>query len=178
MPRYVALLRGINVGKARRIPMKELRALFEERGFEDVATYIASGNVLFAATRAPKAAALQAALGARFGFSDVPVVVCAEPAFRRRAAANPFDRAGADPARTHVGFLGGAPEAEAEERLAALPTMRDERRALGREALYVDTPSGLARTKLTPAALECALGTSVTLRNLRTVRALLQRLGG
>ena len=46
MPRYVAFLRGINLGK-RRPPMSELKRLFEELGFTNVATFIASGNVLF-----------------------------------------------------------------------------------------------------------------------------------
>ncbi|MEO0322795.1 MAG: DUF1697 domain-containing protein [Myxococcota bacterium] len=176
MPRFVALLRGINVGKARRIPMKELRALFAEQGLDEVTTYIASGNVLFTAARAPDARLLQEALGERFGFPDVPVVVCAEAAFRRIAGANPFACEGVDPARSHVGFLGGAPAAAAGDALAVLRKADDERLALAAGALYLDAPSGLARTKLTPAALEAALGTTVTLRNLRTVRALLGRL--
>ena len=174
MPRFVALLRGINVGKARRIPMKELRSLFETEGMEEVTTYIASGNVLFTAPRAPKAAALQAAIAARFGHGDVPVVVLAASDFVRVAEASPY--AGADPARTHIGFLAGPAAARAEDALAALPKAEGERLELGRGALYLDTPSGMARSKLTPAALEAALGTVVTMRNLRTVRALRDRL--
>jgi len=52
MPRYVALLRGINVGGNNLIKMTALKACFEEQGFDDVATFIASGNVLFTASAA------------------------------------------------------------------------------------------------------------------------------
>ncbi|MEM1414677.1 MAG: DUF1697 domain-containing protein [Myxococcota bacterium] len=172
MHRYVALLRGINVGGARRIPMKELRGLFGELGLEDVTSYVASGNLVFRAAEAPAAATLQTAIGARFGHADVPVVVLTAEAFRSVADANPY--ADAEPSRAHVGFLGGSPAIGAREALAALPR-GDEELTLGAAALYLHAPSGMARTKLTSAALERCLGVPVTLRNLRTVRALYER---
>lgn len=76
MARYVALLRGINVGGKRKVPMADLRTAFEALGYDDVATYIQSGNVVFRTgdARAGLEAAIEAALDERFGF-PVPVVV-------------------------------------------------------------------------------------------------------
>jgi len=74
--RCVALLRGINVGGKNLVPMAELRAAFVDAGFEDVTTYIASGNVLFSTTRAAAGLEheIEAALERRFGRELVVVV--------------------------------------------------------------------------------------------------------
>jgi len=73
--RYVALLRGINVGGRNRVPMADLRAVFDAAGFADVATYIQSGNVVFsAAGSSGLEGRIEAALAVRFGAS-IPVVV-------------------------------------------------------------------------------------------------------
>jgi uncharacterized protein (DUF1697 family) len=76
MPGYVALLRGINVGGRNLIRMPALKACFEENGFEDVATYIQSGNVLFASSET-KSAALTGRIEAMLAesFDYVPTVV-------------------------------------------------------------------------------------------------------
>jgi uncharacterized protein (DUF1697 family) len=77
----VALLRGINVGKAKRIAMADLRALIEGLGYTDVRTLLNSGNVVFSASRgatAAIAAAIEKAIVARFGFSAAVVVVTAK----------------------------------------------------------------------------------------------------
>jgi len=77
MPRYVALLRGINVGGKNPIKMPALRACFEANGFEDVATYIQSGNVLFASPQTRSSALvdrLEAMLGDAFGYQATVVV--------------------------------------------------------------------------------------------------------
>lgn len=81
--RYVALLRGINVGGHNKIPMAELREVFEELGHADVASYIQSGQVVFATsdTAAALDAALEKAIADRFGLS-IPVVVVSRPALR------------------------------------------------------------------------------------------------
>jgi uncharacterized protein (DUF1697 family) len=76
MTTYVALLRGINVGGKNLIKMPALKACFEANGFEDVATYIQSGNVLFAATSGPAAELtrrIEAMLAESFDY--VPTVV-------------------------------------------------------------------------------------------------------
>jgi uncharacterized protein (DUF1697 family) len=74
--RYVALVRGINVGGRNKVPMADLRAAVEDAGHTDVATYIQSGNVVFSSTR-PRAeveADLESVLEHRFGFPLVVVV--------------------------------------------------------------------------------------------------------
>ena len=77
MEKYIALLRGINVGGNRPVPMAELKALFEENGFKDVSTYIQSGNVIFTGPAGCRDAIRQQCadkIAARFGF-EVPVAV-------------------------------------------------------------------------------------------------------
>lgn len=69
MTRYLALLRGINVGGNNVIPMVKLRAAFEALGFDDVQTYIASGNVLFSSAKAPKREAIEAMLAKQFSYA-------------------------------------------------------------------------------------------------------------
>src|SRR5690349_10681340 len=90
MGRMVALLRAVNVG-GRKLPMAELRALCEEIGWEDVATYIQSGNVVFATAGQAEAIEqrLEEAIAKRFGL-DVPVIVRSAAEWAKLAAGNPF----------------------------------------------------------------------------------------
>ena len=91
MPVYVALLRGINVGGKNLIKMADLKACFEEQGFEDVATYIASGNVIFRTKQASSTALegrIEKTLGKRFGY-DATVVVRTRPQMRSVVAKAP-----------------------------------------------------------------------------------------
>ncbi|QQS21871.1 DUF1697 domain-containing protein [Candidatus Saccharibacteria bacterium] len=75
--KYVVLLRGINVGGNRKVPMADLRAVFEGMGFADVVTYINSGNVVFSAQTAPVASAIKARLEKAFGF-DIDTLVLSQ----------------------------------------------------------------------------------------------------
>ena len=91
MSGFVALLRGINVGGHRKVPMAELRELCEAIGWDEVRTYIQSGNVVFSAAGKGRAheAALEQAIERRFGF-PVDVIVRSGAELSRHAAANPF----------------------------------------------------------------------------------------
>ncbi len=175
--RYVAFLRAINVG-GRRVKMDELRGLFEAMGFANVATFIASGNVLFeapsearAALEARVAAALQAALGYQV---DTFVRTLAE--VEAIAAATPFapDAMARDEATVHVGFLAEPPpDARA---LEGYTTETDSFALQGREAYW------LCRTRMSDSAfsgalLEKALGQPATLRSLSTVRRIAAKFG-
>ena len=97
MTRMVALLRGINVGGNRKVPMADLRALVEAGGFGDVASYIQSGNVVFtaAADVAAVTVALEKAIAERFGFA-VDVIVRTAEAWRPYAGDGPFPEARRD----------------------------------------------------------------------------------
>jgi uncharacterized protein (DUF1697 family) len=76
--RYVALLRGINVGGNRKVPMADLRALFEILGFQDVMTYINSGNVVFSSANRPHREAIESALLDRYGFAIDTLILTAD----------------------------------------------------------------------------------------------------
>src|SRR5262245_40902442 len=106
---YVALLRGVNVGGTGMIPMAELKALCERLGFEDVRTYIQSGNVVFRSGR--DGAALQAllakALEAKMK-APVAVILRTPSELRRTLTGNPFPKAA--PNRVIVFFLDDRPE--------------------------------------------------------------------
>jgi uncharacterized protein (DUF1697 family) len=176
---HVALLRAINVGGRNGLGMKDLAALCEAAGCRDVVTYIQSGNVAFSATPAVARkvpAALARAIHAHAGI-DVPVIVRDTAALAAVARANPFLRGAraADPAELHVGFLADAPEAA---RVAALDARRsppDEFVVSGREVFF-RFPNGAGKSKLTVTYFDAKLATTITLRNWRTVSALLELL--
>jgi uncharacterized protein (DUF1697 family) len=175
---HVALLRAINVGGRNSLPMKDLRELCEAAGCKDVVTYIQSGNVAFAASAAlakKLPAALEEAILARAGIR-VPVIVRAAAELTAVARGNPFLKRGADPNELHVGFLADEPTAA---RVAALDAKRsppDEYVVRGREVFF-RFPRGVGRTKLTVPYFDSKLATTITLRNWRTLHALLELCG-
>lgn len=86
--KYVALVRGINVGGNHRVPKAEFQAVLEGLGFRDVVIYINSGNAVFASASQPKAADVQAALEKHFGF-DIPTLILSADKVKAIAAAIP-----------------------------------------------------------------------------------------
>lgn len=176
MPRYVALLRGINVGGRHRLVMADLRGLPADAGLTDVSTHLQSGNAVFSSTRrsaARLAATIADGIDDHAGFRPgVQVLTAAD--FVTIATADPY--ADEVPRRRHVVFLAGPPAAGASE---AVETLRapSERVTFGERAVYLHAPDGVARSKLV-ASLDRALGTSATARNARTVAALVDRLDG
>ncbi len=168
--RFVALLRGINVGGKNMLPMKDLCTMFEEAGCAAPRHYIQSGNVVFdaapaVAEKVPRV--VRAAIEKGFGLR-VPVLVRLAKDFRAVAAGNPFLAAGADPDSLHVMFLADRPEKKAITALDADRSPPDAFVVKGRE-IYLACPNGLARTKLSNAWFDSKLGTTSTARNWRTV---------
>ena len=173
MPRYVALLRSVNVAGHGRIAMSDLRSSFEALGHSDVTTYIQTGNVLFS-TGSKSAANMTAAIEQQLAqdFGDSPAVILRTvPELLRVGSASPYAKAGADPSRHHVTFLATAPTRAALHALALPPSGRDELAVDGRE-VYVHTPDGYAETKYTGTFLERRLGVVSTTRNWNTVTKL------
>lgn len=173
MPRYVALLRSVNIGGYGRIKMNDLRESFTALGYDDVITYIQSGNVLFStSSRSEKTIvdAIEGQLAEDFG--DAPAVLLRTVSeLRRIGTASPYAKTGADPARHHVTFLAAAPSNDVLERLQLPPSGQDALVVDGRE-VYVHTPNGYADTKYTGTFLERRLGVVSTTRNWNSVTKL------
>jgi len=173
MTGWVALLRGINLGGRNKVPMAELRELFEETGCGSVSTYIQSGNVLFthpAGGRDALARRLEQAVQETFGVSS-PVVLRTTAELVRIACSHPF---GADTSRSHVAFLDREPaDPHALESLDVAP----DRFELAGSEVYLLYPNGVHGSRLTGALLERRLGAIATLRNWRTVTSLAELAG-
>jgi uncharacterized protein (DUF1697 family) len=177
MARFIALLRAVNVG-GRMLPMAELRALCAELGWGEVQTYIQSGNVVFTAPDEPAAleARLESAIKERFGL-DVPVVVRTAAQWSKLAAANPFAGAGRDaPNRLQLLVSKRPPAGDAAGKLMEKADAGEAVKAAG-GALWFHFPEGVARSKLTPAAIDKACGSPSTGRNWRTVLKLKEMAG-
>jgi uncharacterized protein (DUF1697 family) len=169
---YVALLRGINVGGKNLVAMAPLRDVFEGLAFGDVRTYIQSGNVIFSAPVRPKPEVLQAAVTDRFGVS--PIVVLRTPAELTRAmAANPFAKA--DPSGLYIGFLSKTPAKAAVTSLDHERFSPDQFAVIGKEVFF-HLPKSMARTKV-PDYLNRRLGVAMTIRNQKSLAALIERCG-
>ena len=170
--RHVALLRGINVGKAKRIAMADLRALFERLGHRDVRTLLNSGNVVFTPAGRPAADAgrIRAAILDELGV-DAPVTVLSGRVLAAAVAANPLKQGAEDPA--HL-LLAVVRDAKAMSRIRPLARERwaPEAIAVGKGVVYLWCAKGLAGPGLW-AAVNRAGGEDVTARNLSTLGKLL-----
>ncbi|GAA4903160.1 uncharacterized protein (DUF1697 family) [Stackebrandtia albiflava] len=168
--RYLALLRGVNVGGHNKLPMAELRALCGELGWRNVGTYIQSGNVVFDAdgSTARVRDDLASGIAERFGFR--PAVVLRDVAGLDAAmAANPFTDRDLDPAKLTVTFL-AEPVPESVRAAVTVPPGLPEQAAATRTELYVYYPDGMGRSKLDRSPFWKPLaGTVTTTRNWRTV---------
>jgi len=178
MGRYVALLRGINVGGHNKLPMKTLVPILEGHGCTRVATYIQSGNVVFEAKAAlAKRIGVLVAKSIRdeLGF-EVPVVTRSAAELRKIVLANPYADPKEDPKRLHVAFLSAKPTKAAIAKLDPKRSPPDRFDVRGRE-VFLHLPKGVGKTKVDNAYLERQLGVKSTMRNWRTCLKLLEMLG-
>ena len=169
---WIASLRGVNVGGANKLPMKELRASVESLGYRDVATYIQSGNLVFQSDDAEETivAAPRDLLGDRHALS-VPVVARTLAEMKAALAGHPDAGGDIDPKLLHVAFLDRAPkDPGGVEADAWLP---DRWSLTGRE-LFLTYPEGSARSKMTLNRFEKPWGVIATARNLNTVAKLVE----
>ena len=167
--RLVGLIRGINVGRAKRVAMADLRAMVEGLGYTDCRTLLNSGNVVFSGGReapAKAAARLKAALAARVGFEAEFVVLTAED-LAAVVRENPLAKLAKDPARFLVTFVQD-PAALAALKPVARQDWKPEAIAVGSRAAYLWCANGIADGKLVVAAGK-ALGIAGTTRNWTTV---------
>jgi uncharacterized protein (DUF1697 family) len=170
MSKHVAFLRGINVGRNKRVAMADLRAAVARLGFTDVKTLLNSGNVVFAtspaaARRAP--ADLEAVIASDLGV-ECAVVVRSAAEVTSVVTNAPFLDVATNPSRHFVGFLADEPSAGALSAIAAIDVAPDLIRLVGRE-VYLWCPAGLLDSPLAKQGWEKMLGTTVTVRNWSTV---------
>lgn len=167
--KYVALLRGINVGGHRRVPMAELRRIAESEGFTGVRTYVASGNLVLGGEGPARRieAVLEAALERRFGFA-VDVVVRSSGQWADYLASHPFGAAGERAPNLVMLCIGKqAANEDHVEKLRARAS-GNERVALRGDAIWLFFADGAGRSRLGPGP---PAGVWTT-RNLRTVQAI------
>jgi uncharacterized protein (DUF1697 family) len=160
MQRYVAFLRGMNLGK-RRIKNEELREAFEALELAEVACFRASGNVVFAAEGSEEGALAQrieTGLDERLGYA-VPVFLRNAAALRKIAAQEPFDAAqlSASKGKPQVAFLPTAAKGAARKQAIDMATDEDRLTIAGRE-LYWLPSGGISESELDLKALEATLG--------------------
>ncbi|MFJ7999796.1 DUF1697 domain-containing protein [Streptomyces sp. NPDC096310] len=174
---YVALLRGINVGGHRKVPMADLRALLTGLGHGQVRTYLQSGNAVFTSASGDEkalATELERAIEERFGFT-VDCLVRGAAYLRAVADACPFPAATLEGRQLHLLCVSERLDPERFASLDPAAYLPEEFR-LGDRALYLYAPDGLGRSKLGDALGRPALfkGVTVTSRNWNTVVRLLE----
>jgi uncharacterized protein (DUF1697 family) len=174
VPTYIALLRGINVGGHKKIAMAELRKSCSALGFEQVQTFIQSGNVIFRSSRCSPTKLCQTIedrIRADFGF-EVPVISRTVDEMCRVLQDNPFLKVtGIDISKLHVTFLSAAPSRPAIKKLGDLAAASEDFRWVDQE-IYHYCPHGLAESKLFRADLDHVLSVRGTTRNWNTVTKL------
>ncbi len=175
--RYVALLRGINVGGNKRIAMAQLRKLLVTLGLPDVRTHLQSGNALFTSELAEDELAREIEQGIAREFDmDVRVLVRSRDELREVVEADPFRETATDPSRYLVAFLSAAPAAEVVAGIDPTAYAPD-RFVFGRREIYLWYPNGMLASELPKALSDKRLGVTSTTRNWRTVTKLLELIG-
>jgi uncharacterized protein (DUF1697 family) len=176
VPIYISMLRGINVGGHKRIKMDKLRASFEALGFEQVKTYIQSGNVVFKGGKLSTlklSERIEERILNDFGF-PVSVISRSSDEMAKTIAGNPFlKERGIDHDKLHVMFLSDSPAPSALKKLADLAATPDQCRSSDRE-IYFYLPNGVSQSVLMKSPVDRILAVVTTTRNWKTVNGLHQ----
>jgi uncharacterized protein (DUF1697 family) len=168
---YVALLRGINVGRAKRIAMADLRGMLESLGYKDVATLGQSGNAIFSTGQGkPEAMEQKIATCIKTTFAlDVAVMLRTAAELGTIVDANPFVARSIPTSDLHVAFLSADPPAKTSAALDHATFLPDEF-AFGARAVYVRLPNGVMGSTLPD--WDKVLGVRATQRNWNTTTKL------
>jgi uncharacterized protein (DUF1697 family) len=169
METHIALLRGINVGKAKRVAMADLRVVIESLGYGDVRTLLNSGNAVFTSKRALRrnaAEALQAALLERTGVSSRFTLRSADQ-WANTVEANPLLKVATDHTRLFAAFVTD-PDGIGRLQPLVRHVWKPEALSLGPHVAYIWCPGGITESKAAEAVGR-ALGDGVTVRNWATV---------
>ncbi len=174
---FIALLRGINVGTAKRVPMVELRTLLENLGYTGVTTLLNSGNAIFSAAESVRSAAkvaakISQALQEKFGF-PVPVIVIGSTQLRAIVDANPLDVPPSEHSKYLVAFAQSAATMKSVSQVAALAKPPEQLVVTGNVA-YLYCANGILESHVANVLLAKATA-SITTRNWSTVLKLLAK---
>ncbi|MER6031291.1 DUF1697 domain-containing protein [Streptomyces sp. NPDC001851] len=177
MTTYAALLRGINVGGSKKVPMADLRALLSGLGHTGVRTHLQSGQAVFTAGHGDEdalAAELSRAIEERFGF-PVDVLVRDHAYLKAVAEACPFPAADLEPRQLHVTYFSAPVTPDRYADIDAAAYLPEEFR-LGDRCLYLYAPEGLGRSRLAEALSRPRLTKDLiaTSRNWNTVLKLVE----
>lgn len=174
MQTYISILRGINVSGRNLIKMADLQQLLRESGFQNLKTYIQSGNVVY---RYPQtdvkilSSLIASKITQAYGF-QIPVITLAIDQIREIVGNNPFSQdKEKDEKFLHVTFLADVPLTEHVAKVTATDYSPDELTITG-QAAYLYCPAGYAETRLSNKFLETSLKVSATTRNWKTTNQL------
>lgn len=170
----IALLRGINVGGHNRLPMRDLVAILQTLGLQQVQTYIQSGNVVFVTNRTDLAALsdeIRVAIAGVHGFSPFVILLTLSD-FEAAVAANPFPQGKEAPKSLNLFFMDEAPDHPDLSKLDAVKKESEQYELIG-NVFYLYTPEGFGRSKV---AGKVGKGWNVmtTARNWRTVSKIME----
>ena len=178
MARQIVLLRGVNLGARNRIAMPKLRDALAEVGFDDVQTYLQSGNVVLSSTAKPEQTArkIERLIADRFSL-DIDVVARTRAELARVVKRNPLAKVAVDPKRYQVSFLSGWLGTDVVRKIEAAAVEPEQVVVIGRE-VYAWHPATIARSKLWALLAGRGLGVTATARNWTTVTKLLELAAG
>ena len=176
MQKYIALLRGINVSGQKKIPMAELRHSLEKIGFEDVVTYIQSGNVVFSFDNSNKEILenkVQSVILESFGF-QVPILIKTREDIERILKDNPFTNIKIDESKQlYFVLLKNQPEEELKIKFES-EIYTNEDFYITADCVYLNCKSGYGKAKLNNNLVEQKLKVGATTRNYKTMLKLLE----
>jgi uncharacterized protein (DUF1697 family) len=175
--RHIVFLRGINLGSRNRVAMPKLRELLADAGFEDVATYVQSGNVVLSSAKknGDVARECERLIAKHLGL-DIDVVARTGAQLAKVVERDPLGKVATNPKRYQVSFLESRPPSGLRAKLERAKAKPEAFAIHGRE-IYAWHPEGVARSKLWALLAGRDLGVTATARNWTTVTKLLELAG-
>jgi len=172
MNNYIVLLRGINVGGNNKLPMAELRTLLSTNGYNNVVTYIQSGNIILNSTKSAEKTNEHIKLLIKQQFDyDIPVVTLTAEEIKKCFTGNPYLKIEGNIKNLHVTFLKNIPENDLVTNLD-INSSNDDSYTISGKTIYLHTPDGYQKTKFSNTQFEKKLNTQATTRNWRTTTKL------
>ncbi len=167
MPKYISILRGINVGGKRKLLMTELKELYKELDFESISSYIQSGNLIFNCSETNTTlieSLISDAIFERFGYK-VPVIVKSSKDWKEIIRSNPFTNKEIN--SLHITLLKEEPSEVLAQAFESIDFAPEQFRLIG-QCIYIKCQGKYHQSKLSNAAIEKHLKVEATTRNWKT----------